>query len=411
MYKKHEISQNGTSSPNHLGHSEVVQRFNEEFTRQEILERTSRSSQEDAYLDAFDAFQALEHPNDRTEAVVAAEKLLESRNTTSGTPVGSSSPPVGRKTARLFTGNLSTMTFPALKYAVPDIIPEGLTIFAGSYKIGKSWMLLEFCVEIAMGGTVLGGLAVERGKTLYFALEDGERRVAKRLSKMGAGHPAGCTFGFTSSLSNLDDGGLEELDNTLTDLVDVKLVVVDTLAKVKPRARSNNSYDEDTSIMSKLHALAMKHKTSLVLVTHKRKTAAEDEFNSIIGSVGLQGVADTILLLDKARGSADATLAVTGRDIEERKLALSFNKENCRWQLLGDANFHDLSEERQAILRTLGEKTHYTELAVILGKSDEAVKALLQKMLKDGQVERLGDGYYTRAGDKKEDSNEDELVI
>jgi hypothetical protein len=411
MYKKHEISQDGISSPNHLGHSEVVQRFNEEFSRQEILERHSLSSEEDAYIDAFDALQALEHPGNRTEAFVAVQKLLESRSTMSGAPVATSSPPVSRRTARLFTGNLSDMTFPALKYAVPDIIPEGLTILAGSYKIGKSWMLLEFCIEIAMGGTVLGGLPVEKGKTLYFALEDGERRVSKRLSKMGAKHPLGCTFGFTSSLSNLDDGGLEELDNTLTDLDDVKLVVIDTFGKVKPRARSNNSYDEDTSIMSKLHALAMKHKTSLVLVTHKRKTAADDEFNSIIGSVGIQGVADTILLLDKGRGSADATLAVTGRDIEERKLALQFHKENCRWQLLGDAALHDLTNERKSILMALGQKTHYKELAVILGKSDEAVKALLQKMLKDGQIERLGDGYYTTAGDKKEDSNEDELVI
>jgi replicative DNA helicase len=43
-------------------------------------------------------------------------------------------------------------TFPPVRWAVPGIIPEGVTILAGSPKIGKSWLALGIAAAVASGG-------------------------------------------------------------------------------------------------------------------------------------------------------------------------------------------------------------------------------------------------------------------
>ena len=54
---------------------------------------------------------------------------------------------------------LNEMKFPPLKYIVPDLIAEGLTIFAGKPKIGKSWLMLQVGNAVANGTLTLGGIS------------------------------------------------------------------------------------------------------------------------------------------------------------------------------------------------------------------------------------------------------------
>ena len=57
----------------------------------------------------------------------------------------------------------------------------------------------------------------------------------------------------------------------------------------------------------------------------------------ISGTLGLSGATDTALILRRQLTSADGTLFVAGRDIEENEGALAFDPETGRWTLLGDA--------------------------------------------------------------------------
>ena len=68
--------------------------------------------------------------------------------------------------------------------------------------------------------------------------------------------------------------------------------------------------------------LADKHKICLLFVHHLRKMADDsDVFNMISGSTALMGATDTILILSKKkRTDENATLSVTGRDIEQNEL-------------------------------------------------------------------------------------------
>jgi hypothetical protein len=43
----------------------------------------------------------------------------------------------------------------ALRWAVPGLVPEGLTILAGAPKTGKSWMCLDLAVAVAAGSMAL----------------------------------------------------------------------------------------------------------------------------------------------------------------------------------------------------------------------------------------------------------------
>ena len=86
----------------------------------------------------------------------------------------------------------------------------------------------------------------------------------------------------------------------------------------------------------------------IVLTHHNRKTPDADWVNDATGSSGLAGGVDTLLSIRRGRGSADAVLKVTGRDIiDEVELAMSFK--DGVWTILGDALEILMGKTRQTI--------------------------------------------------------------
>ena len=83
-----------------------------------------------------------------------------------------------------------------MKWAISNLVPEGASILAGRPKIGKSWLTLNLALAVASGGVALGKIPVEAGQVLYLALEDGQRRLQKRLKSVSIGQvwrPEGAT--------------------------------------------------------------------------------------------------------------------------------------------------------------------------------------------------------------------------
>src|SRR5262245_52941680 len=68
--------------------------------------------------------------------------------------------------------DLQTKTFPPMRYVLPGLIPEGLTILAARPKAKKSWLMLDVAIAVAAGRFVLGDLKPIEGDVLYLALED-----------------------------------------------------------------------------------------------------------------------------------------------------------------------------------------------------------------------------------------------
>jgi hypothetical protein len=80
--------------------------------------------------------------------------------------------------AHVFTAaSLREKKFEPISYVVPQLIPEGVTIFAGKPKIGKSWAALDIALAKAGGRFVFGDIHLIEGDVLYCALEDNDRRL------------------------------------------------------------------------------------------------------------------------------------------------------------------------------------------------------------------------------------------
>ena len=288
---------------------------------------------------------------------------------------------------------------PPVRWAVPGILPEGLSLLAGKPKLGKSWLALGLAVAKASGGFALGKIPVDRGEVLYLALEDNRRRLQNRLRKVLDGAPPPEGLHIATEWARVDEGGAEDLDDWLAVHPDAGLVVVDILKVVRPKVSGNRGiYDADYEALQAMQRIAGTHGVAVLVVHHTRKMAAADPVDEVSGSTGLSGGADGIMVLKRDRGKADAYLHVTGREVEdEAELALGWDASRASWTLAGDADEYRLSQERRSLIEALGAAgggMSPKDIAEGLGKSVGSVKVLLGEMVKAGQVSNPSYGRY-----------------
>jgi len=295
--------------------------------------------------------------------------------------------------------------FPPTRWAVEGIIPADLTLLAAAPKIGKTWMTLGIGAAKVMGGMALGKIPVTRGSVLYLALEDPDVRLQRRFDKLLASEGGQIPPGFSVAHDwpRTNEGGLEMLDEWLESQTD-PLVFVDTLTKFRaPRQRGANCYDEDYAAVDGLHQLAIKHRAPIIVNVHTRKgkSQADDIIEEISGTLGLSGAADTILVLGRERGKGDAVLHVTGRDVEERQLALSFDPRHGLWTLMGDAAEFAGTKLAGQIVTTLkeaGRPMKPAEVARAIDKNSDkdrgAVRQAMKRLADRGTIKAEGDGSY-----------------
>ncbi|WP_137391676.1 AAA family ATPase [Rhodoligotrophos defluvii] len=296
---------------------------------------------------------------------------------------------------------LQRKSFPPLRYVVPGYIVEGLTILAGRPKLGKSWMTLDWALSVACGGPAFGSVMCEEGDVLYAALEDNERRMQRRIEQMlpeGLYWPSRLTI--THSLPRLDEAGLAELETWRQSVDSPRLVAIDTFAKVRPiRRSSDNAYDADYAVLVPLQEWAADNGIAVVIVHHQRKMDAEDPLDSVSGSTGLTGAADTTLVL--SRKSDGVTLYGRGRDIEEIETAMKLDQSRGQWLVLGNAEDVRRSDERKQLLAALqeaGGALGPRDLADVTGISYDNVRQTLVRMARAGEIEKTGRGKYVTLG-------------
>jgi hypothetical protein len=104
-------------------------------------------------------------------------------------------------------------------------------------------------------------------------------------------------------------------------------------------------------ILSHHPARATKRSIAVVLIHHDRKMGADDPFDTVSGTHGLTGAADTILILKRTANGI--VLYARGRDIEEAELAMQFDKRSCKWTILGQAAEMHRSDERSRVIEAL----------------------------------------------------------
>jgi hypothetical protein len=294
---------------------------------------------------------------------------------------------------------LAAMDLPPVKYIVQGYIAEGLTVLAGRPKVGKSWMALGLALAVASpDGYAFGSIPAEPGDVLYLALEDNKRRLKQRLNQMLPNGSVPARLDITMACPRLDRGGIEMIRRWVERHPGARLIVIDVFKKVRPEAQEKDSlYDSDYRAIEPLKQLADERGIAILVLHHTRKMPADDPFDTVSGSTGLTGAADTVLVLARDP-QGGTTLYGRGRDIEEVETAAKFDRVDGSWTILGAASEIRLSDARSEILRTLraaGEPMSPREIADVTGQSHDAVRQLLTRMWERGEVQKAKRGQYS----------------
>lgn len=242
---------------------------------------------------------------------------------------------------------LQNKDLPELNIIVEDMIFQGLIILASPPKYGKSLLMLDLCLSVATGKDFLGH-KTNAGQCLYLALEDSPRRLKDRMGKVLDSEDAPSNFDYAVNSESLESGLINQLENYITEKKDTKLIVIDTLQKVRGHINKNDTlYSNDYKEIGYLKKFADKYNIALILVHHLRKMSDNaDVFNQISGTNGISGAADTMIVMSKEKRSNNQTkMSIIGRDVESSEILLEFNNTNFKWNIIGSL------EEQEKIRR------------------------------------------------------------
>ena len=223
-------------------------------------------------------------------------------------------------------------TYPSRPPIIDGLLYPGTYLFAGAPKVGKSFLVAQIAYHISMG-LPLWDYPVNQCTALYLALEDDCRRLQERMFRM-FGVDSTENLHFATVAKQIGKGLEDQMELFLREHPDTRLIIIDTMQKVRELSGEGNLYASDYDIIGKMKQFSDKHGICLLLVHHTRKQPAADKFDMISGSTGLLGCADGAFLLQKdQRTSVTAMLEVTGRDQPAQRIDLNHNPERLSWDL------------------------------------------------------------------------------
>jgi len=282
-------------------------------------------------------------------------------------------------------------------FFVDKLLVPGLTVLAGKPKRGKSLLALSLAVAIAKGFAVFGELKTTKSGVLYLGLEDGWNRLQDRLRWMKRNTiPRRLDLGI--HLNRLDMGGYEKLEKYLTDRPAYRIIIIDTLAQVRPPIRKPSlMYQEDTSLARKLRGIARKFKAAIIVVHHcSKKEFSGDVTSPVLGSTGFTAGADTVMLWDREHGCDQGILRVAGRDVEDAEWTLNCNVRKGKWRIISYGDSRDLSTTQATIFSVLKKANRLLGPQVIAQKgklSYGSTRVILRKMKDAGLLKCINHKY------------------
>lgn len=276
---------------------------------------------------------------------------------------------------------LYDMNLPPIMYYWDGILPQGLTILAGDPKVGKSWLALAISLAIAEGRPIWGRDTIQCN-VIYCCLEDSIARVQNRLHQL-VDHPVSGVYYMMDCMS-IGDGLIEDLEYAMSIVPDIGVIIIDTLQRVRRGSKnSGNAYADDYEALTVIKEYADKHGIAVLCIHHTRKMkSVSDPMADISGTQGLSGTADTLIVLrKKSRFSHNATLYITGRDVEPQQLELCFEK--GKWSV-GERGANEV------VPGVIYDVIDYvTEMGNWSGTSSELLEAIGETSIKPNEIGKL----------------------
>lgn len=296
-------------------------------------------------------------------------------------------------------------------WAIRGMLPSGLAILVAPPKTGKSYMAQNVSIDVAMGREAFEWFPTQSGRTLLAATEDSFHRLQKRYELLlrGATPPDNCILTDRwprllapsgRDVCALGDDCVSHIERWCDANSDARLIILDTFGRIRSQpGRTMDAYSRDVMDLDPLQRVAVERQVTIMLIHHTNKGAHRDHYNTISGSTGITATADTIWVLKREdRGECNAVLTVSGRDVEEQRLALKFDRDTGKWLYIGDAAELRRTDEQQAVidvLRSEGKPMRPADVASAIGVSVETVKKRMQRMANVQEIQRSEKrGYY-----------------
>lgn len=316
-----------------------------------------------------------------------------------------SGPPMA---ASMDAADLLALDLPPLLWIVPNLLPEGTTVLAAAPKVGKSCLVYQIAVEVALGGSLFGRRA-EPGAALYLALEDGMRRGQDRLRAALANRtmPHG-RLEVRWGARKIGEGLEEDLTEWLDARPDARLVAIDTLARVRPGSNGKrNAYEVDVEDLGRLQSLFRDRRCALLIVHHTNQARNDDLLERVSGTSGITGSVDTIALIRRKRLEVFGSIVVLGRDVAEAEIPVRFD--GMTWT---DApvGMTEASFERAEVYRWIEEQGPLFPAAIAkeLGLMRQSVQQMCTRMVEQGSLVRVVKGYVVAPNGSRPTAKEDD---
>lgn len=282
---------------------------------------------------------------------------------------------------------------------IEGLLFNGLTVFAGRPKIGKSYLVLQLAMSVAMGRRFLDAREVLRpGGVVYAALEESQSRTSKRMKQFQSVEtPLLQNIEIIYDLLPMLAGGLVQLKEAIEKHRPV-LVVIDTfLAFVGVGAKQRDVLRADYAEMQAIHELAEKHDTAILVIHHMRKpTVGGNGLDAVAGTTGLTAAADNVWTMQREDGGL-CSLEMVGRESEEQTFALRFRQgDPFGWELIATgAHVKDMNDEReiQTLLKNEGALSP-GRIANMLHLTANRTRSLLYELHRQGILNKNTAGSY-----------------
>ena|ERR1017187_5344010 len=183
-----------------------------------------------------------------------------------------------------------------IPYTIDGLLPRAaFSVLGAKPKHGKSSMSRIEAVCVAKGSSFLDRPS-EQGEVLLCSLEDPRQHVDNCLKVLGYDPEQDAQIHIVNKLSYDITQTIDALATALAKMSNVKLVILDTLAKVI-RASDIKDYSEMLTLCEQLHLLARESGTHIQALAHCKKVQPEDPFDGFLGSVEIRAETDTNIVL------------------------------------------------------------------------------------------------------------------
>ena len=293
---------------------------------------------------------------------------------------------------RFTTKGLLETEFPEPNWAIPNLIPEGLTILGGRPKIGKSWLLMQIAHAVGTGAEFFNR-DVQAGNVLYIALEDSGSRLKERAIKQGI--PSNANIEWVLEWPAMQNEGIDQLQLEI-QTQKFNTIVIDTLTRGLPGVNPTRNLPTIQRVYGDLQTIALENNADIITSDHTRKPFGlnRDPIDDIIDSTSKTAIADATFALYRQGNKQEANLLGRGRDFEDVDLMLDWDYESFSWHSLGDSDEVLTNQSEIKVFTAIEELIELgilpttTKIADLTGMAKANVSRTIGKLIGDQKIIR-----------------------